>query len=134
MTDARPVVIKLGGSVLSSPKSYARAARWVRSRVIGPPLLIIVSAEQGHTDRLLAEAEAIAARPDPRALDLLWATGELRSAALLALHLQAIGIPSRALNVHEAGVTRTSDEVTVRTREIASSLRTHAAVIVPGFL
>ena len=87
-----PVVIKLGGSVLTGPRAYARAARWLADRIFGAPLLVVVSAELGTTDRLLDEARQIDARPDPRALDLLWATGELRSAALLALHLQSRGV------------------------------------------
>lgn len=139
---ASPIVIKLGGSVLTGPRAYARAARWLAGRVLGPPLLVVVSAEQGVTDRLLAEAEAIAEAPDARALDLLWATGELRSAALLALHLQALGVPSCALNVHEAGLGpahegalgRASGGVTVRTSELWRALESHAVVVVPGFL
>jgi hypothetical protein len=72
-----PFVIKIGGSVLTGPKAYPRAARWLARRWRGPeglraPLLVIVSAENGVTDRLLAEAESIVAQPDPRALDLLW--------------------------------------------------------------
>ena len=131
---AAPVVIKIGGSVLTGTRAYARAAKWLAGRVLGPPLLVVVSAENGVTDRLLAEAESIADQPDPRALDLLWSTGELRSAALLALHLQSIGVPACALNVHEAGLSGDGREVTVRTSELLRALESHAVVIVPGFL
>lgn len=131
---AAPVVIKIGGSVLTGPRAYARAAKWLAGRVLGPPLLVVVSAENGVTDRLLAEAESIADPPDPRALDLLWATGELRSAALLALHLQALGVPACALNVHETGLGRDGREVTVRTSELVRALESHAVAVVPGFL
>jgi len=136
---AIPAVIKIGGSVLTGPKAYARAARWLARRWRQPdglqsPLLAIVSAENGVTDRLLAEAQAIAPRPDPRALDLLWATGEQRSAALLALHLQAIGVPSCALNAHETGLHHSRGLLGVRTRHLRRALQSHAIVIVPGFL
>lgn len=131
---ATPVVIKLGGSVLTGPRAYARAAAWLSDRVLGPPLLVVVSAESGTTDRLLDEAASIAERPDPRALDLLWATGELRSAALLALHLQARGVPACALNVHESGLERDGSRMTVRTGALLTALETHAVVVVPGFL
>lgn len=93
-----------------------------------------MSAEQGTTDRLLAEAESIAETPDVRALDLLWATGELRSAALLALHLQARGVPACALNAHETGIERDGARLRVRTEDLVRALETHAVVIVPGFL
>ncbi len=135
MTDRLPpLVIKIGGSVLTGPKAYARAARWLADRVLGPPLLVVVSAEQGTTDRLLAEARAVADPPDARALDLLWATGELRSAALLALHLQARGVPACALNVHETGLDASGGVPAARVGEIRRALELHAVVIVPGFL
>jgi aspartate kinase len=139
MTEATPVVIKIGGSVLTGPKAYARAARWLARRWRGPegfraPLLAIVSAENGVTDRLLDEARAISASPDSRALDLLWATGEQRSAALLALHLQALCIPACALNAHETGLHHTRGALGVRTRHLRRALESHAIVVAPGFL
>lgn len=134
-----PIVVKLGGSVLTGAKAYARAARWLEQTWggsgplgFGGPVLVVVSAERGVTDRLLAEATSISAAPDPRALDLLWSTGELRSAALLALHLQARGVAARALNVHETGL-RADGGRTHRTH-LRRALDTHAVVIVPGFL
>jgi aspartate kinase len=132
-------VIKIGGSVLTGPKAYPRAARWLARRWrshsnLIAPLLVVVSAENGVTDRLLDEARSISAEPDARALDLLWATGEQRSAALLALHLQAIGIPSCALNAHETGLHRSNGELAVRARHLRRALQTHAIVIAPGFL
>lgn len=129
-----PVVIKLGGSVLTGPRAYARAARWLADRIFGAPLLVVVSAELGTTDRLLDEARQIDARPDPRALDLLWATGELRSAALLALHLQSRGVPACALNVHETGLGRRGSALSLRSARLRRALALHAIVIVPGFL
>ena len=129
-----PRVIKLGGSVLTGARAYARAADWLAGRVFGPPLLVVVSAELGTTDRLLAEAAAIAGEPEARALDLLWATGELRSAALLALHLQARGIPACALNVHETGLLPSAAGLDVRVGALQRALESHAIVIVPGFL
>ena len=138
-----PVVIKLGGSVLTGPRAYARAGKWLAGRVLGPPLLVVVSAELGVTDRLLSEAEAITDAPDARALDLLWSTGELRSAALLALHLQALGVPACALNVHETGLRASGRAPGARggvqgpppeKNELWRALETHAVVVVPGFL
>lgn len=129
-----PIVVKIGGSVLTSRRAYVRAARWLADRVLGPPLLVVVSAEQGATDRLLAEARSISAAPDPRALDLLWATGELRSAALLALHLQSRGVPACALNVHETGLHHAGGALAVRAGELSRALEAHAVVVVPGFL
>ena len=144
MTETRrqrpsPVVLKIGGSVLTGPKAYARTAKWLQQSCDGPlgfgaPVLVVVSAENGVTDRLLADAQAICASPDTRALDLLWSTGELRSAALLALHLQARGVPARALNVHESGLRTGEAPLAVHTAHLTRALESHAVIIVPGFL
>ena len=64
----------------------------------------IRSAQYGTTDHLLAEAQIIANDPSPLALDLLWSTGELRSVAILALHLQKIGVSAVPFNVHQTGL------------------------------
>lgn len=134
-----PIVVKLGGSVLTGAKAYARIARWLEQTWgsasplgFGGPVLVVVSAERGVTDRLLAEATSICPAPDARALDLLWSTGELRSAALLALHLQARGVAARALNVHETGLRADGGGETGA--HLRRALDTHAVVIVPGFL
>ena len=66
--------------------------------------VVVVSAQEGVTDRLAATARQVVSQPNPAALDLLWSTGELRSVALLALHLQALGVSAAALNIHEAGL------------------------------
>lgn len=69
------------------------------------------------------------------ALDLLWCTGELRSVALLALHLQAIGVAATPFNVHQTGLV--ADRVagtTVRPLRLLAALSASRIVIVPGFL
>ena len=99
-------VIKLGGSVLTGLDAFPRAAASLAGRLADNPslkLAVVVSAEHGATDNLLALAESIGSKPDARALDLLWATGELRSVALLTLALQARGVDAVGLNVHETG-------------------------------
>ena len=80
-------VLKVGGSVLRDDASYAATAQFLKDRLAERPderLVVIVSAEYGATDRLLAEAQSITDVPDDHTLDLLWSTGELRSVARLA--------------------------------------------------
>jgi aspartate kinase len=143
-------VLKLGGSVLRDAASYAGAARFLHDRLAATRderLVVIVSAQYGSTDALLAEAEAIAPRPAGEtatvspsavandALDLLWSTGELRSVALLALHLQRIGTPAVPFNVHQTGlVADRAAGTTVRPLRLLAALAASRLVIVPGFL
>lgn len=138
----RCVVMKLGGSIFNGPISYRRAALFISQRLAANPeenLVVVVSAQNGETDELLREAQAIAGEPGEAALDLLWSTGELRSAARLALHLQAAGIRAAALDVRQTGlriaarglgVARAEFDAT----EIRKAMRTNRVAIVPGFL
>lgn len=146
LPDEQPVtVIKIGGSILTSAKGYRRAAIFVRNRhraASEEKLVVVVSAQEGATDRLERAARKIVREPNARTLDLLWSTGELRSVALLALHLQALGVSAAALNIHEAGLSvnggsddraREEKRVGLNARWIRSALGQHPVAVVPGF-
>src|ERR1700690_1846829 len=138
-------VIKIGGSILTNSRAFRRAARYVRNRHSASPderLVVGVSAQEGTPDKLAAAANRIVANPISAALDILWSTGELRSVALLVLHLQALGISAAALNIHEAGLIlpdRASDSgqpalrVQLNPLRLRSALSLHPVVVVPGF-
>ncbi len=129
-------VIKLGGSVLTGHKAMLGAAASIAGRVSdqSTKLLIIVSAELGHTDSLLDEARAIFDAPDASTLDLLWSTGELRSVALFTLALKRHGVDAIGLNVHEAGLQSTDQGLTLNPTALRRALAKHDVVVAPGFL
>jgi aspartate kinase len=135
---SRLSVLKIGGSVLRNDRSYATVARFLQTRLTlnqDERLVVIVSAQYGTTDYLQAEAQTIADDPSQTALDLLWSTGELRSVALLALHLQKVGVSAVPFNVHQAGLV--SDRATgtsVRPLRLLAALAHARIVVVPGFL
>jgi aspartate kinase len=143
--DCPIAVIKIGGSILKSRAAFRKAARFVRNRHLSAPierLVVVVSAQEGITDRLEAHANRIIAQPGSAALDILWSTGELRSVALLALHLQALGVSASALNIHEAGLalpegarpsSSTAHQVRLDPRRLRSVLTQQPVAIVPGF-
>jgi aspartate kinase len=139
---AQIAVIKIGGSILTGPISYANAARFVERRLVRSAderLVIVVSAQNGVTDALEREARAIVHEPEHAALDLLWSAGEMRSVALLALHLQLLGVAAAALSVHETGI-RISDErggaasAEFDLKYLRNALARRRVAIVPGFL
>jgi aspartate kinase len=141
-------VLKVGGSVLRDAASYARTAQFLQARLAqrgDEKLVVIVSARHGETDALLTEARSVAGEPSDCALDLLWCTGELRSVALLALHLQAAGVAATPFNVHQTGLVACPEPgrgacpertaaTTVRPLRLLAALATSRIVIVPGFL
>jgi len=142
---ARLSVLKLGGSVLRDDASYGKAARFLQTRLAlnqDERLVVIVSAQYGTTDALLAEAQIIATDPASDALDLLWSTGELRSVAILALHLQKIGVSAAPFNVHQTGLVASPEQsrgadrlngTSVRPERLSAALAHARIVIVPGF-
>jgi aspartate kinase len=133
-------VIKIGGSVLTDAGAYRRAARHLADRVYHRPdekILAIVSAQYGDTDRLLAAAQDMVGEPRTETLDLLWSTGELRSAALLTLALQGLGVSAVAANVHQTGIRVDSDRHSIALTSqlrIRSLLARADVVVAPGFL
>lgn len=135
-------VLKLGGSVLTGADSYRRCAAFLRDEVARTRsgFVVVVSAEYGHTDRLWAEAQSLVDAVDDDARDLLWATGELRSVALLTMAVRAVGVSATGLNAHETGLRVDSRERADVNGLSFNPLHLHAAVgqydvvIVPGFL
>jgi aspartate kinase len=137
----RVVVVKLGGSVLADEESYRLAARYlVRSlnNCSRNRFVVVVSAQKGHTNELERLACGITGYPSPRTLDLLWSTGELRSVALLTLHLEELGISAVGLNVQETGLrfnVADGGEASIESlsSEIQRAFDNHSVVVVPGF-
>ncbi|MFZ0580892.1 MAG: hypothetical protein WA690_25250 [Candidatus Acidiferrales bacterium] len=135
-------VVKIGGSILTSARAYRRAAIFLRDTLRISPnerLVVVVSAQEGTTDSLERSARAIVAEPARAALDLLWSTGEIRSVALLAMHLQAIGVAAAALNIHEAGLTipdagHEAGRIRLHAGRLCGVLAKYSIAVVPGFL
>ncbi|MGB5234378.1 MAG: aspartate kinase, partial [Candidatus Macondimonas sp.] len=91
------IVQKYGGTSVATIERIEQVARKViAARARGDNVVVVVSAMSGETDRLLGLAHQIAARPDPREVDVLISTGEQVTIALLAMTLQKLGCPARS--------------------------------------
>ena len=103
---ASPILVaKFGGSSLATPEHIRSIAdRLARDRADGVGRVVVVSAMGDTTDDLLALASRVATRPDPRELDLLLATGEHISAALLVMALHDRGVEAVSLTGPQAGI------------------------------
>lgn len=92
------LVQKYGGSSLATTAHIARVAdRVARWRGQVARLVVVCSAMGGETDRLLQLASQLGRKPAPRELDVLLATGEQASVALLSIALEARGVPAVSL-------------------------------------
>ena len=99
------VVQKYGGSSVASVKRLNHVADRVAARAAeGEPMAIVVSAMGKTTDQLLGLAAELASEPRQREMDMLLATGEMVSAALLAMALRERGRPASALTGAQAGI------------------------------
>jgi aspartate kinase len=100
------VVAKYGGSSLATPGHIRDVAdRLAEQLEDGARRVVVVSAMGDATDELLSLAREVARRPDPRELDLLLATGELVSAALLVMALHERGVSAISLTGPQAGIS-----------------------------
>ena len=83
------IVKKFGGTSVGSPERIKNVARLVAgAQAAGNRVAVVVSAMSGETDRLLRLCQEIAPRPDAREQDMLVATGEQVTIALLAIALR----------------------------------------------
>jgi aspartate kinase len=133
------IVHKYGGTSMGSVeriKNVAqRVAKWHRA---GHQMVVVPSAMSGETNRLIALAREIQAQPDPRELDMLASTGEQVSVGLLAMALQAIGVPAVSYAGWQVPVKTDSAFTKARIesiddRRVRADLAAGRVVIITGF-
>ncbi len=99
------VVQKYGGSSVGDPeKIKGVAARVVATGKEGHGVVVVVSAMGKSTDGLIRLAHEITPTPNERELDMLLATGEQVSIALLAMAIDALGYKARSFTGEQAGI------------------------------
>ncbi len=137
------IVHKYGGTSMGSAERIRnvakRVAKWARA---GHQMVVVPSAMSGETNRLLGLASELAPghaeKSYYRELDMLAATGEQASSALLAIALQAEGVPSVSYAGWQVPV-RTDDSYTkariesIDDKRVRADLDAGRVVIVTGF-
>jgi aspartate kinase len=137
------IVHKYGGTSMGSTERIRnvakRVAKWARA---GHQMVVVPSAMSGETNRLLALAKELAPEKQTdalnRELDMLAATGEQASSALLAIALQAEGIESVSYAGWQVPILTNSAYTKARIesiddRKIRADLSEGKVVIVTGF-
>jgi len=99
------IVQKFGGtSVADLDRIRNVAKRVARTYDRGNDVVVILSAMAGVTDSLIRMARQVTDIPDKRELDVLLATGEQTTAALLAMTLRAMNYSAASVLGHQAKV------------------------------
>ena len=116
-----------------------RVAKWARA---GHQMVVVPSAMSGETNRLLGMAKELAPKKQTneylRELDMLASTGEQVSVGLLAIALQAEGVPAVSYAGWQVPV-RTSDAYTkaridsIDDKKVRADLQAGKVVIITGF-
>lgn len=132
-------VQKFGGTSVGSVERIGHVAdRVQRTRDAGHDVVVVVSAMSGETNRLIELAHQVAPRPEPRELDVLMATGEQVSIALLAMALEGRGCPARSYTGGQVAVHTDSAFGRARIHDIdrgrmRADLEAGRVVVVAGF-
>ncbi|WP_115025033.1 aspartate kinase [Synechococcus sp. UW69] len=133
------LVQKFGGtSVGSVERIKAVADRIGRCREEGHDVVVVVSAMGHTTDELTGLANAITSTPTQREMDMLLASGEQVSIALLAMALNAQGVSATSMTGPQVGIATESTHgrariLGIRTDRIRNRLAAGQVVVVAGF-
>ncbi|RST76294.1 aspartate kinase [Siminovitchia acidinfaciens] len=133
------IVIKFGGSSLSTTDKIKNAAkRIIAEKENGKNVVVVVSAMGKTTDQLLTLAGEITDRPAKREMDMLLATGEQVSISLLSMALTEMGAQAVSLTGWQAGIItekvhNNARIVDVRTDHIEEILKDGKIIVAAGF-
>lgn len=133
------IVQKFGGTSVGSLDLIQRVAHRVHAaQHDGTQIVVVVSAMGDSTDRLVDLARGICPEPDAREMDVLLATGEQVSIALLCIALRSLGCAARSYTGAQVRVV-TSDVHTrarimdVETERLRADLEQGVVPVVAGF-
>ncbi len=133
------IVQKFGGtSVKDTNRIKNVASRVGKYRLRGDQVVTVVSAMGGVTDNLIGLASEINPLPSEREMDMLLATGEQTTIALLAMALHSLDLPAVSLTGAQAGIVTDGVHSKAKIRNITPK-QVHAmldegnVVIVAGF-
>ncbi|MCD4764851.1 MAG: aspartate kinase [Desulfobacterales bacterium] len=133
------IVQKYGGTSVADLERI----RYVANRVAktldrGNNVVVVLSAMAGATDGLLDMAGRITDSPEKRELDVLLATGEQTTAALLSITLKSMNYPAKSLLGYQAEVLTNRDFGNARIVDIGAGrikelVEKNNIVVVAGF-
>ena len=133
------IVKKFGGtSVGDKERIFNVARRCIEDYKKGHDVVVVLSAMGKMTDELIAKAKDINPNPSKREMDMLFTTGEQTSVALMAMAMDALGVPAVSLNAFQVAMHSTNKYGNARlkridTERIHHELDQRKIVLVTGF-
>lgn len=133
------IVQKFGGSSVANAERVMNVAKIVTDTYKqGNDVVVVVSAQGDTTDDLIAKAKEINENATKREMDMLLASGEQISIALLAMAIQSMGFPVISLLGWQAGFSTNSVYSAARIKKVNTDrlkmeLGNRKIVVVAGF-
>jgi len=133
------IVMKFGGTSMAGIERIRNVAAHVKAEVdAGHQVAVVVSAMAGETDRLVGFCKEAAPLADPREYDVVVASGEQVTSGLLAITLQAMGVPARSWLGWQLPIRTSDAHASARIQDIDTSaldkaLATGEVAVIPGF-
>jgi aspartate kinase len=133
------IVIKFGGSSVGSIERIIAAAKIIRKKIHrGNKIIVVVSAMSGRTNELVQQSQKINKNFSKRELDVLLASGEQVTSALLAGALEKIGIKAKSymgwqIPILTDGEHNNSRIINMHVEKINKFILNKGVAIIPGF-
>ena len=133
------IVMKFGGTSMAGIERIRSVAARVKREVDnGNQVAVVVSAMAGETDRLVGFCREASPLHDAREYDVVVAAGEQITSGLLAIALQAIGVPARSwlgwqLPIHTSSAHASARIDIIDTAGLDAALSSGEVAVIPGF-
>lgn len=133
------IVMKFGGTSMAGTERIRNVAARVKREVdAGNEVAVVVSAMAGETDRLVNFCREAAPLHDPREYDVVVASGEQVTSGLLAITLQALGVPARSWLGWQLPIRTSDAHASARIEDIGTgallaAMQAGEVAVIPGF-
>ncbi len=133
------IVVKFGGTSVGSVEKIISVAKILKKKFLkGDKIIAVVSAMAGKTNELIKHSEQISKNFNKRELDVLLASGEQVTSALLAGALNNLGIKSKSfmgwqIPILTSGEHNNSRIINMNIDKINHFLSNKGIAIIPGF-
>ena len=133
------IVMKFGGTSMAGiERIRSVAARVKREVAAGNQVAVVVSAMAGETDRLVGFCREASSLYDPKEYDVVVSAGEQITSGLLAIALQAAGVPARSWLGWQLAISTSDAHASARIQDIdmaalEASLAAGEVAVIPGF-
>ena len=133
------IVQKYGGTSVGTPERILNVAqRILETQAAGNEVVAVVSAMSGVTDQLIRLARQVSKNPTEREMDVLLATGEQTTIALVAMAINGLGGKAASLTGAQAGIVTDGRHTrakiaNITPRQIRSLLHEGNICVVAGF-